>query len=478
MATKRFVYVKKAATLTSALQTTYANSIVFIEDTNQIFTHGKFFGINASELADLKKQINAIKSFSVVSNGTTTAAAPAVNSTLTIKGTGGTTVTVNEKGVTINSHVAPTFATGTTSGTLKLNGTDYKVKDIDTAAYHPETYFAKATDLEEANGAIAKVVKSVSSGSASISIMGTSTDPTVGLLINSETGNVTLTETAEKGLSANINLPVTGVAANDKVLSMTDTTVSSTISMTYDSTKKVLNLYGKDTATPISTVSCNDFITDGVLESVTYIKDASDKKTNDASNTESTAYPYLKFTWNAAAGNKIVRIPLDNLVDKFDGKGILLSANYASATAWALPAIGDSMDTAIGKLAKDVQVAKDSGVTSFGGKTGAITLNSGSTTSKTVNFAMDGNKLTGTVYGVADSTQGGKADSALQSITASSTTATYITASASAKANNTQTISVGAKTLALDSASSTADGLATAYDAKTYIDKQWEWEEL
>lgn len=53
-----------------------------------------------------------------------------------------------------------------------------------------------------------------------------------------------------------------------------------------------------------------------------------------------------------------------------------------------------NLETAVNKLQK-----ADS-VTTFGGKTGAITLKSNSTTNGTVNFAMNNNELTGTVYGL------------------------------------------------------------------------------
>lgn len=484
MATKRFVYVKKAETLTSALQTTYANSIVFIEDTKQIFTHGKFFGVSASDWANLKY-------FSKVAGDTGSASAAAANSTLNIKGTNHISTSVGADGVTITDTI--TLTSGDTDGHVSFCGNQVAVTGLKSAAYTTsDSYIAASklttinTDIDAAksaaNAAMAEAkakVASVGSGSAGIKIGGTATDPTVGLLINSGTGNVTLTETAKKGLSANINLPVTGVASGDKILSLSGTNLSATVGIEYNKDTKVINLTGKGhtASNPVilGTISAIDFVKDGMLDSAKLVY----RDTNGKEVTVPTKgyTPYLVLTFNTDAGKSEIPVDMTNLVDVYNGANLYLSSVSIPAS-YTAPANNDSVDTAISKLAAGVAKATASGVTSFGGKTGAITINGGTGGIGVVNFLMNGNKLTATVSGVASSTQGSKADNALQSVNASSTTATYISASTSAKTNNTQTISVGAKTLVLDSASSTADGLATAYDTKNYIDKQWEWEEL
>lgn len=83
-----------------------------------------------------------------------------------------------------------------------------------------------------------------------------------------------------------------------------------------------------------------------------------------------------------------------------DGSDVDLSANYATATTYAAPAAGDSLDAAIGKLAKGVSDAKASGVTSFGGKTGAITLNGAGSGDYKVALAMTNNQLGATISGL------------------------------------------------------------------------------
>ena len=77
----------------------------------------------------------------------------------------------------------------------------------------------------------------------------------------------------------------------------------------------------------------------------------------------------------------------------------------------------------------------------------------------------------------ATSAQGGKADSALQSVS-KGTDGTYVTTTVTSKSDNTQTISVSVTTKAVANATSTDNGLATAYDAKSYADNLFVWEEL
>lgn len=84
----------------------------------------------------------------------------------------------------------------------------------------------------------------------------------------------------------------------------------------------------------------------------------------------------------------------------------------------------------------------------------------------------------------ATSAQGTKADSALQSIL-KGTDGTYVTTTITPKSDNTQTIGVSVTTKAVADATSTSNGLATAYDVKTeisgvksYADNLFAWEEL
>lgn len=141
-----------------------------------------------------------------------------------------------------------------------------------------------------------------------------------------------------------------------------------------------------------------------------------------------------------------------------------------------------SMQDAIDALDKRVITAANSGVQSFGGKTGAITLKATASTNGAVNLTMNNNELQGAVVGLksaafvesntfATAAQGAKADSAVQSITTGS-------------ANGT--IAVDRTNVAVKGLSSAAYMAATAFDAagsankaltnaKAYADSLIEW---
>lgn len=169
-----------------------------------------------------------------------------------------------------------------------------------------------------------------------------------------------------------------------------------------------------------------------------------------------------------------------------DGSDIALTG-YSKAAAEAAVSASDSVNVAIGKLEKGIEAAKSSGVASFGGQTGAITVDTANSTNGAVKFAMSGKNLTGTVNGLksaaytessayATAAQGTKADSALQksSITSGS-------------ANGT--IAVSGTDVAVKGLGSAAYTDSTAYDtkgsattaetnAKEYADSLMTWEEF
>lgn len=113
-------------------------------------------------------------------------------------------------------------------------------------------------------------------------------------------------------------------------------------------------------------------------------------------------------------------------------------------------------------------------VMSFGGQTGAITVDTANTTNGQVKFSMSSKQLKGTVNGLksaaytessayATSAQGTKADSAIQIV--NGTASNYIATSKSGT-----TVTVTSMLQAVASASSSAKGLAEASDVKAYVD--------
>lgn len=135
---------------------------------------------------------------------------------------------------------------------------------------------------------------------------------------------------------------------------------------------------------------------------------------------------------------------------------------------------GSTVEEALEDLYTKVSQAAASGVQSFGGQTGAITVDTATTTNGQVKFSMSGKQLKGTVNGLksaaytessayATSAQGTKADSAIQAV--NGTDSNYIATSKSGT-----TVTVTSMLQAVASASSSAKGLAEASDVKAYVD--------
>ena len=156
-----------------------------------------------------------------------------------------------------------------------------------------------------------------------------------------------------------------------------------------------------------------------------------------------------------------------------------LSANVVLAGADILVG-GDGtysesdLQAAIEAMDGRITSAAASGVQSFGGQTGAITVDTANTTNGQVKFSMSSKQLKGTVNGLksaaytessdyATSDQGTKADSAIQAV--NGTDSNYIATSKSGT-----TVTVTSMLQAVASASSSAKGLAEASDVKAYVD--------
>lgn len=335
----------------------------------------------------------------------------------------------------------------------------------------------------------------------------------------------------------NVSVPVTGVKSGDKILALADKQLSATLSLTYEQktgdTAKKIYLNGIGGAT-IASIDATDFVKDKVVSSAELVE--------TAEAGVSVAVPYIKLVFNDASTP--IRFSVKSLVDVYTGANLKLSTAYSTTTGVA-PANGVSVDAAVKNIATRLGTIEDKTyVNSVGGKTGAITLASGSTTAGAVNFTIDSTGkisattvLTGyakttdisstyltktdasTTYATkasvatktvaeATETSDGYAKAydvqqkiitdiqaavsgytttsdhqalsdkvtantteianALNSVTASGDT--YVSASVNTKASKTQKITVATTTHAVSSATKDADGLATAYGAKSYTD--------
>lgn len=142
----------------------------------------------------------------------------------------------------------------------------------------------------------------------------------------------------------------------------------------------------------------------------------------------------------------------------------------------------NDLQAAIEAIDGRITSAAASGVQSFGGQTGAITVDTANTTNGQVKFSISSKQLKGTVNGLksaaytessayATSAQGTKADSAIQAV--NGTAATYI-----ATSKSETTVTVTSMLQAVASASSSAKGLAEASDVKAYADSLMTWVEF
>lgn len=269
-------------------------------------------------------------------------------------------------------------------------------------------------------------------------------------LATSDKGNVKFTQDAD-GLSANVTIPaatVTGVAANDKVLSLTNKLVSATVGLDYgDATtealngKKAIKLVGKE-GVVISEIDASAFIKDGMIQSVAF-----DTKTK-----------HVTITFNTDAGSKPIDVDLSTLVDTYKaGTGLSLAndgtfsvntttiatvekatelANAAEQAAkthanglkeaidaytvngkrlsespvvldGSMIAVGGTgahktanLDTTVEDIYGKISDAAAGGVLSFGGQSGDITLATAGTENGDVNLTMTGKALSASIVGL------------------------------------------------------------------------------
>lgn len=361
-----------------------------------------------------------------------------VNGLLTITKASGENVTLDFKDVASASQTMKAF-----------EALDTAVKNAQSKA---DTGVANAATAQSAAEAAQTTADSkIASVTGDTTVKAETVDHAVTLsLATSDKGNVKFTQDAN-GLSANVTIPaatVTGVAANDKVLSLTNKLVSATIGLDYgDATTEALNghkaikLLGKE-GVVISEIDASAFIKDGMIESVEF----------------DTQTKHVTITFNTAAGRQPIDVDLSTLVDTYKaGTGLSLAndgtfsvntttiatvekatelANAAEQAAkthanelkgtidaytvngkrlsespvvldGSMIAVGGTgahktanLDTTVEDIYGKISDAAAGGVLSFGGQSGDITLATAGTENGDVNLTMTGKALSASIVGL------------------------------------------------------------------------------
>ena len=361
-----------------------------------------------------------------------------VEGLLTITKASGENVTLDFKDVASASQTMKAF-----------EALDTAVKNAQSKADTGVTNAATAQSAAEAAQTTAD--SKVASVTGDTTVKAETVDHAVTLsLATSDKGNVKFTKDAD-GLSANVTIPaatVTGVAANDKVLSLTDKLVSATIGLDYgDATtealanKKAIKLIGKE-GVVISEIDASAFIKDGMIQSVEF----------------DTQTKHVTITFNTDAGTSPIDVDLSTLVDTYKaGTGLSLAnngtfsvdtttiatvekattlANAAETAAkthanglketidaytvngkrlsespvvldGSMIAVGgtgthktENLDTTVEDIYGKISAAAAGGVLSFGGQSGDITLATAGTNDGDVNLTMTGKALSASIVGL------------------------------------------------------------------------------
>lgn len=179
-------------------------------------------------------------------------------------------------------------------------------------------------------------------------------DNGVALKIAETQGNVTLAQSAE-GLTANVVIPdakVTGVKANDSVLALDGTNLTSTIGLSYDSENKKIKLTGIGNA-EIASVDASDFIKDGMLDTARF-----DPETKE-----------ITLTFNTASGKDPIKINVSSLVDTYTaktGSGLTLNDHEFGidtsiiATAESVTNVSNTVSNLSGNAVQSASAAAES----------------------------------------------------------------------------------------------------------------------
>lgn len=423
-----------------------------------------YYGLKAFVGAEKLSAITAAKSYTDTKIGKIPAAIVYKGDGTTVTQSGTSTVTFAVGTIPQNKVTNLTTDLDAKATTAALNAVK---ATADAAAPQATTYTKKEVDNKVASavGSVYKMKGSVDDASALTALTG---------VVIGDVYNVVAAGTLNgKAFEAGSNFVAINAGAGSQT-GMWDK-LGGTIDLS-DYAKKddvpTLTAFNSLTTTVDGKVTANANITAGTKCKITY--DAKGLVTAGA-NLEESDIPTLATSKISGLDTALNgKVPTTRTVNSKP-----LSANVVLAGADILVG-GDGtysesdLQAAIEAMDGRITSAAASGVQSFGGQTGAITVDTANTTKGQVKFSMSRKQLKGTVNGLksaaytessdyATSAQGTKADSAIQAV--NGTDSNYI-----ATSKSETTVTVTSILQAVASASSSAKGLAEASDVKAYVD--------
>lgn len=481
----------KAEFIAAGLATTYNNSIVFIKGDAQgngscIYTHGQYFA-NFSEFINA---INYVKGVNVDGKNYNAAAGGGY---VAFSATDPSTVAVNAGQNGINIGLTTEFVN-------KVNNTATNLGTTSDSASASGSAFARIANLAgliaslqgEGTGSVSEQITSAVNALRTeiVGTLGTDDSKTLAA-INDELDSIISNYNTLKGRVDTIEGDYLKSSDKTELQGNIDKKVAQS---DYDT--KIAALEKADTDNLKTAKDYTDSLANGAVKANT---DAIAKLNGNASAEGSIAKQIQdainEFAGTADADNVIENVTeLLNYVSGVDGSDKLSNAIAQIAENKGKIETLNGSDTTAGSVAKQVKDAIDSEVNRANAAyaTAAQGAKADSAVQTVVTGTTNGTiKVDGTDVAVkglgsaaytestayATSAQGEKADSALQSIS-KGTDGTYVTTTVTTKSNNTQTIGVSVTTKAVADATNTDNGLATAYDAKSYADNLFAWEEL
>lgn len=341
MAVPKFEYFPtRAAFDTERGETTvFNNSVVFIEDTMELFTHGHFWTVS-----NLSQYYNSATQKLQLKNGSTVIseldASPFIKDGM------------------LDSVELITTPEGS-SAVLSVNGTNYPIETIDALTLPDEQWNdnydtwhdgLKVLPVLDPNKAY-KIINVKRENNTPLSVIFQNSGsfilqfPELTMTSDDVANNYEaiyapiVNDETDGGNGSYI--PISTEIGKSDWISFTTTSSYHPFTSEYPYTlRENITYYGYEYGNP----------TYSVLSSAT-------ETTGSVSNNDYPSVPYLKFTFNTFDGeptHTVIRVSIAELFTVYNGDNVLLSNNYAKAQVYAEPAVGDKVDIAVGKLAKGI----------------------------------------------------------------------------------------------------------------------------